>query len=197
MVNVYLGPKRKKHHLHKDLLCDRSAFFRSALSGGFREQEECAVYLPDDNVEAFVLFVQWIYGARLKRAATTAPVKTLLALYVMAEKFCMETLKNLAMDLIRAFYSTADLESLTEHIEYVYSSTPTSSPIRRFVSNFATYNILEQRTTMSLEFLDLMKKGGDFAADFASATWKYITTDPSMGRKCVYHEHNFTKPCPV
>lgn len=158
------------------------------------------MYLPDDNVEAFVLFVQWIYGARIKKAATTAPVKTLLALYVMAEKFCMETLKNLAMDLIREFYSMANIESLTEHIEYVYSSTPNTSPIRCFVSNFATYDLLE-RPTVPVEFLNLMKKGGDFAADFAAATLKYSVpngADPTKGRrKCVYHEHNFTKPCPV
>ena len=194
MVNVYIGPKRKKYHLHKDLLCNRSTFFENALIGGFKEEEECALCLPDDDVGAFVLFVQWIYGAPLTKATSVETVRTLLALYVMAEKFCMEVLKNCAMDLIRPFYGPLGKLPPAEHIAYVYSNTPDSSPMRRFITNLVTYDLFSARVEMPLDVLDLMRKGGDFAADFALATLQN-PGDPSGGKKCAWHEHISTKPC--
>lgn len=103
-VTVYVGRKRKKFHIHKALLCYHSSFFSKALDGLFKEHEDRAVYLPDDNVEGFVLFVNWMYNAPPQIASTPAAMMALLALYIMADKFCIEELKNVSMDVVRASY---------------------------------------------------------------------------------------------
>lgn len=200
MVNVYVGSKRKKFHLHKDLVCDRSSFFKKALAGGFKEQEERAVYLPEDDVGAFVLFVQWIYGVPPRDSTTPAMITSLFALYVLAEKFCIELLKNLSMDMIRTIWSDTACTLSATTIGYVYDNTPETSPMRRFIVNHSLYSLLVRKVGMAKEFLELMKKGGDFAVDFASATLQYSPSaahpsDPSRERNCSYHEHNSSKIC--
>lgn len=202
MVNVYVGPKRKKFHLHKDLVCDRSSFFKKAVAGGFKEQKEKALYLPEDHVGGFILFVQWIYGVPPPESSTPSMVTTLFALYVLAEKFCIEPLKNSSMDVIRTSCSgSAYMLSVTD-IGYIYDNTPTTSPMRRFMVKHTLYGLLVRKNGMVQGFLKLMKEGGDFAADFASATLEYScgaprAPDPNGARNCAYHEHNFSKICPV
>lgn len=200
MVHVFVGPKCKSFHLHKALLCYHSKFFQKALDGGFKEQDDKAVYLPDDDVGAFVLFVNWIYNAPPQKASTTATATALFGLYIMADKFCIEELQNLSMDVFRASHREG-LAMSSDLIEHVYVNTPESSPMRRFIVNFVTYGFSIRKLTMSNKFLELMKKGGDFAADFASAILQYSfgatrPLDPRMGRDCAYHEHNSSKPCP-
>lgn len=198
-VTVFVGRKRKKFHLHKALLCHHSSFFHKALDGSFKEHEDKAVYLPDDNVEGFVLFVNWMYNAPPQNASTRAAITALHALHVMADKFCIEELKNLSMDVVRASYRET-LEVSSRHIEYIYVNTPESSPMRRFMANQIVYDHLVRKVPMSRNFLELMKKGGDFAADFASATLQYSSgaaqpTDPSLENNCTYHDHKFSKAC--
>lgn len=190
-----------KFHLHKTILCHHSIYFRKALDGGFKEQTDKVVNLPEDDTEAFVLFVRWIYNLPPHKASTSATVAALFGLYILAEKFCMETLKNLSMDVVRASYSDGCRSRISEHIDLIYGNTPENSPMRRFITNYFAYSLLVRKVPISGRTLDMMRSGGDFVADFASATVNYSygaaqPTDPSKERKCVYHEHTVTKHCP-
>jgi len=201
MINVYVGAKCKKFHLHNGLLSDRSDFFRKALGGGFQEQDERAVYLPDEDVGAFELFVRWIYGAPLRAPSDLDSFTRHLALYVMAEKFCMEPLKNLLMDAIRTYYRFNGIRGGPEQMEYVYENTPADSSLRLFLVRAAAYGVVARiNQELPKNFLELLKKGGDVAADFTSALLRSSairprTTAPSMELDCAYHEHKSTKSC--
>ena len=48
-------------HLPKDLLVNASTFFAAALNGQFTEAASKTVHLPEDNPDAFALFIQWLY----------------------------------------------------------------------------------------------------------------------------------------
>ena len=198
-VTVYVGRKRKKFHIHKALLCYHSSFFSKALDGLFKEHEDRAVYLPDDNVEGFVLFVNWMYNVPPQIASTPAAMMALLALYIMAEKFCIEELKNVSMDGVRASYRE-NFEFYTQEIEYIYDNTPESSPLRRFMADHVAYGPLVRKARMSKDFLEVMRRGGDFAADFASAAVQYSfgaarPPNPTRESNRTYHEHKSSKTC--
>jgi len=116
----------------------------------------------------------------------------------MAEKFCIEELKNLSMDVVKTSSSQQDF---VEHIEYIYANTPESSPMRRFIANHIAYDLLGRKGTMSSHVLELIRKGGNFAADFALATMPYSfgaarPSDPNWDMGCTYHEHKLTESCP-
>ena len=201
MVNIFVGPKRKNFHIHKALLCHHSSFFQRTLDGGFKEQEDKAVYLPDDDVKAFVLFVHWVYNAPPQKATTPATVAALFALYVMAEKFGIEELKNMSTDAVRSSFCDVGSMIFSEHIERICGHTPEGNAMRRFIANHTAYGLLVRKVPMSKRLVELMKKGGDFTAYFPAATLQYSygtarPTNPTRERSCAYHEHSFTKGCP-
>jgi hypothetical protein len=66
IVTVLVGPKRKRFHLHRDLICQRSPFMEKCLSKNrFSEGEKNELYLPEDDPKAFAIVVDWIYRAKL------------------------------------------------------------------------------------------------------------------------------------
>ena len=57
MVDIFVGAERKQFHLHHDLLCDRSDYFKACFEGDFKEAEQKELFLPEDDIESFGLFV--------------------------------------------------------------------------------------------------------------------------------------------
>lgn len=53
IVSVLVGPEAKRSAIDKDLQCSRSGYFKAAVTGNFREAEELAVTLEDEDTEAF------------------------------------------------------------------------------------------------------------------------------------------------
>jgi BTB/POZ domain len=62
MVLVKVGAKEVTFQLHKSILCDISTFFTAAFTGQFLEATENIVKMPEEDVEVFNLFVNWLYG---------------------------------------------------------------------------------------------------------------------------------------
>lgn len=65
MVDIYVGPKSIHHHLPLSLLSHHSAFFDKAFNGSFKEGSTKRLDLPDEDVHAFNLLVQWMYTGRV------------------------------------------------------------------------------------------------------------------------------------
>ncbi|KAH9876255.1 hypothetical protein J1614_004134 [Plenodomus biglobosus] len=64
-VVVKVGAEAKAYTLHKELLTFHSGFFRGALSGHFEESIEGVINLKDLEVDAFNVFVDWMYEKAL------------------------------------------------------------------------------------------------------------------------------------
>ena len=60
-MTVGTGAASKTWHLPKELLVKTSAFFDTALNGGFAEATSKTITLPEESPDAFALFVQWLY----------------------------------------------------------------------------------------------------------------------------------------
>ncbi|OAP58877.1 hypothetical protein AYL99_06174 [Fonsecaea erecta] len=123
IVTVHVGPKRKRFHLHRDLICQRSPFMEKCLQKNrFDEGYKNELYLPEDDPKAFSIVVEWIYRGRLPvfgtfgtspnggssaasvRVTTGLDMCDMSAAYCMADKFGMEELQNGIMDCIRTNY---------------------------------------------------------------------------------------------
>ena len=68
-MTIFVGPARTKWSLHENLLSATSDFFRTAFNGGFKESADDTLALPEDDPQAFELFVRWLYGKALSPAA--------------------------------------------------------------------------------------------------------------------------------
>lgn len=67
-----VGPSQTVWRLHENLLSGTSDFFRAAFNSGFKESLEDRLLLPEDDPQAFELFVRWLY-ARALQGLTGAP----------------------------------------------------------------------------------------------------------------------------
>lgn len=58
---VLVGPDEKQFTIPKVLLTRRSAFFKAALEGGFKEAKEKMIRLPEADVAVFETWAQWAH----------------------------------------------------------------------------------------------------------------------------------------
>lgn len=200
---VTVNVQDHKFYIHKNLLCNRSSYFRACFDGKFKEAEDNVFNLPDDDVEAFKLFVDWLYGAPVKKCGPEE-LASFLALLVFSEKICLEFLHNEIMNQIRAFYRTCDQDPpvSTRTIQYVYENTLSTSPLRYFIISLAAWTCVESVTTAltGIAYEELLRQGGDFAVDFSFSlalvhTPSGVSKDPRSVPSCTFHNHKTTPPC--
>ena len=207
MVNIFVSAEQRKFHLHCDLLCERSDFFRAAFQGHFKEAEAEELTLPDENVESFELLVAWLYGASLKSITSKDKFTVYLDLVILARKLCLEHLQNETMDHILRFYRTSLPTVAVHDIRWIYENTLAGDPLRRLSIRCASWTAMSNETDISeSDDRALLEEGGDVAVDFAStlADYCYSTkcdpnriedVDPRRLPNCFYHKHKSTPIC--
>lgn len=62
VVTIVVGPSEVTWRIHENLLSGASDFFKSAFNSGFKEALEDRLALPEDDPQAFELFVRWLYA---------------------------------------------------------------------------------------------------------------------------------------
>jgi hypothetical protein len=63
MATVRVGSENfHDFHVHRQLLCDNSPFFKSAITQNWEESKTGIINMPDDDVETFGLYASWLYG---------------------------------------------------------------------------------------------------------------------------------------
>ena len=63
-VSLVVGENKRSFHIHVDLLCDASSFFKAAYTGTFKEGSEKTMQLPEEDESTFEFFVDWLYHQR-------------------------------------------------------------------------------------------------------------------------------------
>jgi hypothetical protein len=61
VVDVFVGPERKRYVVHKNLLTAQSDYFKKALTGSFMEAEENSIHLKEEDPAAVALLIGWLY----------------------------------------------------------------------------------------------------------------------------------------
>lgn len=108
-VTVYVGKARKEYIIHEKVICDVADYFSKAFTGAFKERERI-IHLPEEDTEAFGLFVDWLYKGIVPSIASQQHLERLFKLYIFAEKLCLDELANNTIDKIRnlsAWYQEA------------------------------------------------------------------------------------------
>jgi len=151
---------------------------------------------------AFALFVRWIYGGRLHGPCDFHSMNHYLCLYVLALEFRIEQLENIVMDLVRYYYHNEKMTAPAFRLQYIYSNTNGACKMREFLVNTAAYRAMSDEEERSLgisgSVKDVLKQGGDVAADYAEALCdlaKNDMVDVRKGDDCAWHVHERTPKC--
>jgi len=208
MVDIFVGPKRKKYHVHKELLCNRSEHFRAMFQGGYKETQTKEVFLIDEDASAVELFVTWIYGTTLRGPMNANESSAYLGLLVLSEKFLIEQLHNECIDLIRAYFRDGSHPVRAQDVKYVCNNLNDLKLCHfliRLVAKAALNTLAFARVhslvppALPQECQDLIHAGDKYAMSLAS----FLALGPEYLRKnedtpnynCAYHGHSKTERC--
>lgn len=207
MVDIIVGPEQKIFHLHRDLLCQRSVYFQACFEDHSEKAEANEHMLPGDSAESFGLFVVWLYGASLMSIPSEEDLSVYLDLVILAEKLCLEYLRNEATDHILRFYRTSPPKVAAHTIRAFYENTSVGDPLRKLVFRFVSWMAVVHKTTVfGPDETDLLKGGGELALHFTSMLAFYCfnthgshnhikNMDPRRRSNCDFHKHNSTPVC--
>ena len=59
MVSLHVGLNASVIIVHKDILCNASAFFEKAFNSGLKEGLSQTMTLPEENAELFDILIGW------------------------------------------------------------------------------------------------------------------------------------------
>lgn len=208
MVNISVGPKRKKYHVHKDLLCNRSEYFRAMFQGGYKETQTKEVFLVDEEASVMELFVTWIYGTTLRGPANVNENSAYLGLLVLSEKFLIEQLHNECIDLIRAYFRDDYRPVWAKDIKYVYDNLNDRKLCHFLIRLMAKTALIPLGFARALSLIPpalpqecqvLSRAGGDCAMDlanFLALGLEYINKcEDTPNYNCAFHHHSSTEKC--
>ena len=206
MVDIFVGTERKKFHLHRDLLCDRSDYFKACFSGNFKEAQQKKLSLPEDNAESFGLLVKWLYGAPLKKMSSNDDLPEYCALIILANKLLLEHLHNEAMDSMLRFHRMNPASIDVESLHNIYQNTSDQERVRKYLVSLAAWTTASKKIFfLSADYQRLIREVGDFAVDYTVCLSAYYAAstrgydiakfDPRKASNCGYHKHNSTPIC--
>ncbi len=206
IIYVKVGSEQQSFGLHKALLCQRSAYFKAALNGNFKEAEDGIVGLNDEDPHLFQIFNQWLYtGALLFDSQDLDPDEknsaqwsAMLNLYVFAEKRVIPRLQNDLIDTMWKFF----LEDYFPAIEVIpaWDQTAKSSPLHAFLVDLYVFHgnlehLFHEDSDIAMSF------HVDFAMRVAKESNALAfsdgdrTKDFSMwNNRCQYHVHDSSEP---
>ncbi|KAK3672612.1 hypothetical protein LTR78_007424 [Recurvomyces mirabilis] len=166
---IEVGGSKQKWVLHENLLCTSSAFFRSAVKKEWDHDRMRTIPMPDDEVDVFQVYVQWLYQAKIlvqqhnEDPKSSRELHTLIKCYIFGEKIQDVVFQNVTIDSIFAcVHREKDgTKWFPTDADTVYDGTPEGSPLRTLIVDMFAYHgqqgwLEEQR---NVDFLvDLAKK---------------------------------------
>ncbi|PMD39676.1 hypothetical protein L207DRAFT_583536 [Hyaloscypha variabilis F] len=131
-----------KFTAHKEVVCYHSKVLNAAFNSTSVEGQT-QTYRLEDTSEVFKLFMQWIYFQRLtlkqrddtrklEKGEYNAESLSLVALWVLADKFCMPRLQNFTLKTIEDI-SEKHSSICTPSFNYVYENTAPGSLLRQYL----------------------------------------------------------------
>ncbi|KAF2499049.1 hypothetical protein BU16DRAFT_614602 [Lophium mytilinum] len=161
IVTLKAGPEAVPFHIHEDLLCRHSQYFRGAFKGGFKEAEERTIALDDVTVASMRQFTQWLYnGIVFSFADGDATPETegflqdhkildqdeLLDLFVFGDRYDVPDLRRDCLDMIQRLavirLAVSDRNVSLEFVLRAFENLPDNSELCKWlVDHFAcTWN---------------------------------------------------------
>lgn len=189
---VGTGLACKTWYLPKELLVNASPFFAAALNGAFAEATSKTITLPEDDTDAFALFVRWLYVGKISGQlfnfeeetikdailgtwtgtsdddVTNAYSMIYLKACILGDKLgCLIFLDLAMLELIQSH----EFHQLTaETMRLVFTHFSAGSKIRRFAIDQFRWDLRNSWYDKNVaEFVSTAKITEDFALDFLKA----------------------------
>lgn len=149
IIVLHVGEAKTIFRIHRKLICDASAMFRSAFLGigTFTETENQSMNLPEDDVETVARFVKWLYGQDYELAPNTDAPNTakcymqLAKLYVFADKYNVNRLHNQIIDKLFEMKAKDGSPPQLPLVMFVYQNTTEGASFRKLIVGYYVFHV--------------------------------------------------------
>jgi hypothetical protein len=172
------------------------------FNGGFAEATTNSAEMPDDDPDIFDSFIEWLYRGvldttdKLTANHEGGPMWKRIKLYCLAEKYCIDTLSDAAIDTIIDGFTGICIRA--DSICLAYQNTTDGAALRSYMSGGFAFEISRMNESNTEEEMGRLANISDFARDvfchFASKK-KEANTNPDRLPRCHFHRHGKDKPC--
>lgn len=190
--------------IHENVISPLSEFVRLALTKDWKEAQQRAIPLPDDEAEVFELLQEWLYTRNIPSlhlnngAKDSAEYKQLVHAYILGDKFGIIDFKDAIIDsIILKLRFTGRFDPRLAN--FVYDNTVEQSPLRRLWQDIYVF-------AGNMSWLDEGRLGEFIHAEFTLHLSQYYMRmkegqgplnppyeDHNLGG-CIYHDHG-RSPC--
>lgn len=168
-IEITVGRKGKEISwiLPKSLLTYHSKFFDAALNGTFAESNSKSMTMPEDNPEAFRVFVQWLYIGDIK----IDDVDTWLEAWVLGDKIGNTVFRDCAMTKLVNDHVSHLIDPDT--VAFAYRESVRGSKLRKWALDESLVQSIQEdlySEGYAEDWVSVVETDTDFAIDFAKAT---------------------------
>ena len=128
-MRVGRGQDLESWSLHRSLLTHHSPHFATGLTETPRGSRLHTIKLPEDDPDAFALFVQWLYTGRIAARRDKLPAVVCHA-WVLGEKLQCPAFQDRVMCRLLACHVSEALNE--ETVQLIYEISPAGSLLRAF-----------------------------------------------------------------
>jgi hypothetical protein len=184
------------------LLYKRCPYFKRCFDGRFKEAKDKKAALNDVSPDVFDEVLRWIYSGIVPRPQGKKSFMSLINAYILADRLCMEELKNSIVTKL-CHYSSEHLTT-TNGIMTLAEKGLADCKLRSFLLWQLSHDMVKSGCRHMLKEDPELRKyivaGGDEIANLFETTvgcWRgdleYLEMDGKD--KCRWHEHLTTPVC--
>jgi hypothetical protein len=191
-MTILVGPSKKSFTCQRVLLGYFSEFFDAACYGEFIEAKKQLIEMPEETEEQMETIIGWIYTGQLESTLGAGEV------WAVAEKLGIPGLANEAMYFLFDYCRQQWIRAA--HARFAYENTSKGSMLRKFMRDLVITNgplsaaadryFEEQASEFKEEWHSLIKDGGDFVLDIATADSCFSNHVQPDNKRCPFHYEN-------
>ncbi|TGO33512.1 hypothetical protein BHYA_0242g00040 [Botrytis hyacinthi] len=212
IIDLYIGPKRKKFSIHRGLLCAKSPFFADIfLNNDELSEEKENHYLPKISSEHFSIIMKWLYRGTLDAGFENEgnkPSCAAIEVYALAHQLGMTEMMDKVLTGLGRRYVEKRFTPNVFAIELAFELTEPVGPkdrdcgLRRWMARWYAIMLLfpggvSSTAGNSISEDSLADLGLRFPSLYKSVVgllkgaegWKDVRTKFYDEKVCSFHEH--------
>lgn len=199
-MTIEIGVEKIAFMIHEDLLVYYSDYFRGASSGSFKEATEGRLAPPEEKVNVFKVFNNFIYTHQLCDGdGADLCWSVLIKVWLFGDRHIIPALQNEAMDSILA-KNVKEKSIPSFSLKYIYRNTLDGSPLRKVMIDLVTYKghlpimMMSEKATLDWPHEALVDLTVALGAKKPENIGTFATPADKEA-KCYYHVHNEEDQC--
>lgn len=159
LVQIYIGDIAKSILIQQTRITKVADYFRAVFTNeGFEEAKKGVLHLPEDDVQAWELFMYWLDNGSIWKEAEILP---LMRCWNLGDKYGVGQLQD---DLMWAIFQNLDWEDepMLNSIQEMFSANPPGCQMRKF---------LAEQVAMLME---------DYPELYVDSRWNKLREDPHV-----------------